>query len=208
MPDYDVVIPVSVTKTNMIDEMPCGYGTLRTTGVRIWHQVFHRVYAEVLSALKVSHRPVQRSQQLQNLTILMVKSCSILDIPRTLQQLSEARENVLALCESTLQSSRGGWEHLEVLKALVRATGVSRRFGYDLRTKLHFGKVGVLKTRKEIHCGTHPPSFWVGPANHCQNGREQIRDGRYPQLVHCFWLSAASQFVLPVVLSRWTQLPH
>jgi len=37
MPYYDVANLVTVTKTNMIDEMPCGYGTLRTTGVRIQH---------------------------------------------------------------------------------------------------------------------------------------------------------------------------
>jgi hypothetical protein len=32
---YDEANHVTVTKTNIIDEMPCGYGTLRTTGVRI-----------------------------------------------------------------------------------------------------------------------------------------------------------------------------
>jgi hypothetical protein len=36
MPYYDVANLVTVTKTNMIDEMPCSFGTLRTTGVRIW----------------------------------------------------------------------------------------------------------------------------------------------------------------------------
>ena len=56
----------------MIDEMPCGYGTLRTTAVRIWHQVSYRVCAEVSAALEVSRRPAQRSQQLQNLIILIV----------------------------------------------------------------------------------------------------------------------------------------
>jgi len=98
----------------MIDVMPCGYGTLRPTGVRIWHQVSRRAcaevsaalevsrracaevsaalevsrracaevsaalevsrraFAEVSAALEVSHRPVQSSQQLQNLTILIV----------------------------------------------------------------------------------------------------------------------------------------
>jgi len=72
MPYYDVANLVTVTKTNMIDEMPCGYGTLRTTGVRIWHQVSCRACAEVPAALEVSHRPVQRFQQLQNLTIPIV----------------------------------------------------------------------------------------------------------------------------------------
>jgi len=71
---------------------------------------------EASGALKVSHRPVQRFQQLQNLTILIVKSCSILSKPRLLQVLSGKPENALAESESTLHSSREAWEHLEVLK--------------------------------------------------------------------------------------------
>ena len=31
---YDVANRVTQTKTNLIHEMPCGYGTLRTTAVR------------------------------------------------------------------------------------------------------------------------------------------------------------------------------
>jgi len=58
---YDVVNCVTVTKTNMINEMHCGYGPLRTTGVKIWHQVCHRASAEVSAALEVSHRSVQSS---------------------------------------------------------------------------------------------------------------------------------------------------
>jgi hypothetical protein len=100
---HDVANLVTVTKTNMIGEMPCGYGTLRTTGVRIRHQV--------------SCRPAQRSAQLQNLTILIVKSRSILNAPPSLQVLSGARENALQQSESIVQSSRGGWEHLEVLRS-------------------------------------------------------------------------------------------
>jgi len=42
MPYYNVVNLVTVTKTNMTDETPCGYGTLRTTAVRIRHQVSRR----------------------------------------------------------------------------------------------------------------------------------------------------------------------
>ena len=101
MPYYDVANLVTVRKTNMIDEMSCGYGTQRTTGVRICHHV--------------SHRPAQRSPQSQNLTILIAKSRSILNAPTSLQVLSEARENALAQSESILQSSRGGWDHLEAL---------------------------------------------------------------------------------------------
>jgi len=103
MPYYDVANLVTITKTNMIDEMACGYGTIRTTAVRIRHQV--------------SRRAAQRSQLLQNLTILQVNSCSILNAPPSLQVLSGAPENALAESESTLLSSRGAWEHLEVLRS-------------------------------------------------------------------------------------------
>jgi precorrin-6B methylase 2 len=72
---------VTVRKTNMINEIPCGCGTLRTTAVRIWHQVSRGACAEVSAALEVSRRPAQMSQQLQNLTILIVKSRSILNTP-------------------------------------------------------------------------------------------------------------------------------
>jgi len=129
MPYYDVVNLVTVTKINMIDVMPCGYGTLRTTGVRIWHQVSRRACAEVWAVLKVSSRPAQWSQQLHNLTILIVKSCSMLKALPSLQVLSGARGNALAESESTLQSSRGGgWEHLEVL----RSTGEGYRSVWEI----------------------------------------------------------------------------
>jgi hypothetical protein len=39
---YDVANLVTITKMNMIDEMPCGYGTLRTNVERIRHQVSRR----------------------------------------------------------------------------------------------------------------------------------------------------------------------
>jgi len=97
--------------------MPCGYGTLRTTGVILWHEVSRRACAEVSAALEVSRKPVQRSQQLHNSSILHVKSYSILNPPPSLPVLSEACYNALTEAESTLKSSRGGWEHLEVLRS-------------------------------------------------------------------------------------------
>jgi hypothetical protein len=103
MPYYDIVNLGTIRKTNIIDEMPCGYGTLRTTGMRIRHQV--------------SRSPAQRSLQLQYLAILIAKSRSILNAPPSLQVPSGARENGLAQSESILQSSRGGWEHLEALRS-------------------------------------------------------------------------------------------
>jgi len=96
--------------------------------VRIRHQVSRRACAEVSAALEVSRRPAQRSQQLQNLNILIVKSCSIL---RMLLQ------SLRAHCKAP-----GGvgsiWKYFE---ALVRATGVSGRFACGFRTDLHFADV-------------------------------------------------------------------
>jgi hypothetical protein len=106
MPYYDVANLVTVTHTNIIDEMSCGYVTLTTTGVRVWNQVSRRGCAEVSTALEASCRPAQRCQQLQNLTILIVKFRSILNAPPSLQVLSQASVNALAESESTLQCSR------------------------------------------------------------------------------------------------------
>ena len=61
---YNKVNPVTITQTNIINEVPCGCGTLRTTAVRKWHQVCSRDCAEVSAALAVSCRPVLRSQLL------------------------------------------------------------------------------------------------------------------------------------------------
>jgi hypothetical protein len=69
---HDVANLVTVTKTHMIDEMLCGYRTLKTTGVKISHRISRRACAAVSAALEVSRRPVQRSQQLHNLTILIL----------------------------------------------------------------------------------------------------------------------------------------
>jgi hypothetical protein len=58
MPYYDVANLVTLTKTNLIHEMPCGYGTLRTTAVRIWHYASHRAAQRSQAALKVSAAPI------------------------------------------------------------------------------------------------------------------------------------------------------
>ena len=62
MPYYDVVKFVSVTMTNMINGLASCYGTLRTTGARIWHQVSSRACA---AAFELSHSPALGSQKLK-----------------------------------------------------------------------------------------------------------------------------------------------
>jgi len=61
--------------------------------------------------------------------------------PPSLQVLSGARENALAQSESILKGSSGGWNIWKYLEALARATGVSERFAYGFRTKLHSADV-------------------------------------------------------------------
>ena len=96
--------------------MPCGYGTLRTTSVRIRHQVSCRAWTEVTAALKVSCSSSQRSRLHQNLTLQNVKYQNILNSPPSLQVLSGPPGNALLESESTLLRSRGVWENLEVLQ--------------------------------------------------------------------------------------------
>ena len=62
MPYYDIANLVTLTETNLIHEMPCGYGTLRTTAVRIWHSV--------------SLGAAQRSQLLSKSPTVMGRCCS------------------------------------------------------------------------------------------------------------------------------------
>jgi len=66
------------------------------------------------SALEVFHWSVLRSEELKNLSILLVKFCCLLNVPSYQQVLSEASENALLESESTLLIFRGVWEHLEV----------------------------------------------------------------------------------------------
>jgi hypothetical protein len=101
MPYDNVANLVTVTKTNMINKMLCSCGTLRTTAVRIWHQVFRRACAEVSAAPKFD--------------CLNSQCCSILNAPPILQVLSGAPENALAETKSTVQSARVAGEHLTLL---------------------------------------------------------------------------------------------
>jgi hypothetical protein len=58
MPYYEVANLMTVTMMNMIDEMPCAYGTLRTTAVRIWHKVSYR--ATQRSAAPIFDYPIHQ----------------------------------------------------------------------------------------------------------------------------------------------------
>lgn len=106
---------VTATNITMVDEMPCMYNTLKTTAVRIQHQVSSSAEPEASADLEVSHRPVQRFQQPKNLTILYIKYCNILNILSQLPVVSGEYENSFAVSETTFLSFRRAWEHLELL---------------------------------------------------------------------------------------------
>jgi len=86
-------------------------------------------------SLKVFHRSAQRSQELQNLTLLDGTSWMHLHNCWCFQEhLRMLLQSLRALC---LASGRSGsvWKYLE---ALVRLPGVSERIVCCVRTKLHF----------------------------------------------------------------------
>jgi len=70
--------------------------------------------AEVSAALNVSRRPAQRSQLQLIVSILSVKSRSLLTACPLLQVGSGQLRNAQAQSESSLLSSRRAWEHVEV----------------------------------------------------------------------------------------------
>jgi len=171
--------------------MPCDYGTVRTTGVRIRHQVSRRTCAEVLAALEVSRRPAQRSQQLQNLSILIVKFRSILNAPPSLQGFSGARENALAESESALQCSRGVGSFWKCLAALARATGVSGRLGYGFRTELHFADVELnMWNRRPFMSASHLEM--VSYATRCIV--KALAEVPHWQMTEMYWNTTMQQF--------------
>jgi hypothetical protein len=116
MPYYDEAHLVTVTKTNMIDEIPCGYGTLRSTTVRIRHQV--------------SRRPAQRSPLVQKFNY---------PVSQILKHLRLLLQSLRALWLAQVWP-RMIWKYLETL---VRATGVARRITCGFWRDLHCVDVGV-----------------------------------------------------------------
>jgi len=104
---------LTVTKMNLIDKMPCGYGMLRSIAVIIQYQVscwsgqrfqwLSKFSAEIPTCLS---SPKVWSTFNSNL--------SILNPSPSLQVLSEAHKNTLAEFENTVLGSRGDCKHVEV----------------------------------------------------------------------------------------------
>jgi hypothetical protein len=120
--------------------------------VRLWHPVACRACTEVSAALELSCRDVQRSQQPQNLNILIAKSCSILRM--LLQRLGPH-------CKAP-----GGTASIrKYVEALVRATGVAGRFACGFRTDLHFAHVFQWQNfLLQMNIGLCTLILWCHPA--------------------------------------------
>lgn len=122
MPDYGISNLVTLTKTNIIDEMPFGDGTLRTAGVGnmaaslrkslrrglSYASCLLQTWAEAPAAQHVPRRPGQRYRQLQHLTIVILKFHCILNASPSLQVVSRACGNALVVFQSNFPSSRWG----------------------------------------------------------------------------------------------------
>ena len=134
MPYYDVANLVTLTKTNQIHEMPCGYRTLRTTAVRNTALSLPQSCAEVWSC----SRSLSCSKIWLSYKSNLVASWMHLHNCRCFQEhLRMLLQSLRALC-----SAPGGpgsiWNHFG---APVRSTGVSGRFACGFRTDLHFADV-------------------------------------------------------------------
>ena len=131
MPYYDVANLVTLTKTNLIHEMPCGYGILRTTAVRN-------------TALSLPQGCTAVSNSSPSHTCSKIWPSYKSNLVASWMHLHNCRcfqEHLRMLFQSlrTLPLAPGGpgsiWNHLGVP---VRSTGVSGRFACGFRTDLHF----------------------------------------------------------------------
>jgi len=141
MPYYDVTNLVTVTKTTVIDKMPCGYGTLRTTAVSIWHQVSRRVS--------------QRSHLLSKSPASLCQSLSCLSISHSYKSNIGASWRHVHTCRSFQGHLRllvhrlralclalaGPGRILKYWEALGRSSGMSGRFECGFLTDVHFAHI-------------------------------------------------------------------
>jgi len=130
--------------------MPCSYRTNRTTAVTIWRQVYGRA-AQRSQLLSRSPTDLRRGLSCSKIWVSyksnLVASWMYLHACRSfLEHLSLLLESLRALC---LAPGGAGsiWKHLE---ALVRLTGVSRRFACGFRTDLHFADVWPIEDLRSV----------------------------------------------------------
>ena len=152
MPYYDVANLVTVTKTNLIHEMPCSYGTLRSTPVKYgnkspadlrWGLSCSKIWLSYKSNLVASWMPLHDCRCFHEHLRMLWQSL---------------REHYL------VQGGPGSIGNY--LGATVRATRVSRWFACGFWTDLHFDDVTHVFTRRLQKCEWHfypprGPTWWV-----------------------------------------------
>jgi len=106
MPHYDVLNLPTINKTNVIDSIPFGYGTLRTTAVRIQHLV--------------SSRTAQRSQLLSKFPANLRWYLSYPIIWLSCKSNIGSLKNALAESKRTVLSLMEAWEHPEVVRRTAK----------------------------------------------------------------------------------------
>jgi hypothetical protein len=145
MPYYDVANLLTVTKTNLIHEMPCGYGTLWTIAVGIRHKVSRRAAQRSQAALEVSAdlcRGLSYSKIWLSYKSNLVASWMHLQNCRCFQEhLRMLLQSLRALCFAP-EGPGSIWNYLG---APMRSTGVTGRVACGFRTDLHFADVSKQK---------------------------------------------------------------
>jgi len=152
----------------MIDTRRCGYGTLGTTTVRIWHRVTRR--APQRSQLRLKS-PAALCRALSSCKRWLFYKSNLVASWMHLHESRCSQEHPRILSQSlrALGLAAGGpgsiWKYLD---ALVRSTGVSGRFACGSWTDLHFAD----EDPSLISMGVQS-LYWRG----CEAGRWDHRSG-------------------------------
>jgi len=97
--------------------------------------------AAVAAAHNGYRRPVQRSHQLHNLTILIITLVASWMHLHHFRCFEEHMRMLLQSLRALCKAPGGAQSIREYLEAVVRATRVSGRFAYGFQTELHFADV-------------------------------------------------------------------
>jgi len=134
MPYYDVAKLVTVTKPNLIYEMPCGDGTLGTTAVRILHK-----------------SPAEPHRALSCSKIWLSYMSNLVAFWMHLHNCSCFQEHLRMLLQSLRAPylAPGAGSIWNDMRAPVRSIGVSDRFVCGFRTDFHFADVPYPRINRD-----------------------------------------------------------
>jgi len=145
MPYNDVSNLVTVTVTNVMDEMACGYAIQRTTAVRMRHHVSWRTL-EWFQLLAKS--PTDLHRRHSGSKIRLFYEPNIVESRMHLHNSRYFRDYLRMHLQSQwgLCVAPGGPGSIgNYFDALVRSTGVSGRLVYCSQINLHFADLGLVR---------------------------------------------------------------